>query len=48
MRKGVIRNLVLMVFNTAGMPELGRRYAVRMLEVRGFSYDADKGPIPAK
>ncbi len=33
-------------FNTAGMRELGRRYAVKMLEIQGFNYDENKGPIP--
>ncbi len=35
-------------FNTTGMRELGRRYAVKMLEIQGFQYDENKGPIPAK
>lgn len=35
-------------FNTTGMRELGRRYAVKMLEIQGFSYDENKGPVPAK
>lgn len=35
-------------FNTAGMRELGRRYAVKMLEIQEFSYNETKGPIPAK
>jgi hypothetical protein len=35
-------------FNTAGMRELGRRYAVKMLEIEGFGYDENKVPVPAK
>ena len=34
-------------FNTAGMRELGRRYAVRMLEIQGFEYNENLGPAPA-
>ncbi len=34
-------------FNTNGMRELGRRFGVKMLEVQGFAYDENKGPIPA-
>jgi hypothetical protein len=34
-------------FNTAGMRELGRRYAVRMLEIQGFEYNEKLGPAPA-
>lgn len=34
-------------FNTAGMRELGRRFGVKMLELQGFPYDENKGPIPA-
>lgn len=34
-------------FNTNGMRELGRRYGVKMLELQGFEYDENKGPIPA-
>ncbi|MBO9562644.1 MAG: hypothetical protein J7621_07715 [Niastella sp.] len=35
-------------FNVTGMRELGRRYAVKMLELEGFAYDEKKGPVPAK
>ena len=35
-------------FNVTGMREFGRRYAVKMLELQGFSYDENKGPAPAK
>lgn len=35
-------------FNTEGMRELGRRYAVKMLELQGFKYDEKKGQVPAK
>ena len=35
-------------FNTTGMRELGRRYAVKMLEIQDFGYDENKGPVPAK
>lgn len=35
-------------FNTAGMRELGRRYGVKMLEVQGFKYDKNKGPVPSE
>ncbi len=35
-------------FNTAGMRELGRRFGVKMLEVQGFKYDKNKGPIPSE
>lgn len=35
-------------FNTTGMRELGRRYAVKMLEIQGFPYDENKGPVPSK
>lgn len=35
-------------FNTTGMRELGRRYAVKMLEIQGFPYDENKGPAPSK
>lgn len=34
-------------FNTTGMRELGRRYAVKMLELHGFPYDENKGPVPS-
>jgi len=33
-------------FTTAGMRELGRRYAVKMLQIQGFRYDEKKGPKP--
>jgi hypothetical protein len=35
-------------FNTTGMRELGRRFGVQMLEIQGFTYDENKGPIPSK
>ena len=34
-------------FNTAGMREFGRRYAVQMLKLQGYKYDETKGPVPA-
>ena len=34
-------------FNTTGMREFGRRYAVKMLELQGFSYSENKGPTPS-
>ncbi len=34
-------------FNTAGMREFGRRYAVKMLEIQGFKYSENKGPLPS-
>ena len=34
-------------FDTAGMREFGRRYAVKMLEIQGFEYSENKGPKPA-
>jgi hypothetical protein len=34
-------------FNTAGMREFGRRYAVQMLKIQGFDYKETLGPIPA-
>jgi hypothetical protein len=34
-------------FNTTGMRELGRRYAVQMLKIQGYKYDENKGPKPA-
>jgi hypothetical protein len=33
-------------FNTNGMRELGRRYAVEMLKIQKFKYDPNKGPKP--
>lgn len=33
-------------FTTAGMRELGRRYAVKMLQIQGFRYDEKRGPKP--
>ncbi len=33
-------------FNTTGMRELGRRFGVKMLELQGFKYDENKGPVP--
>lgn len=35
-------------FNVTGMRELGRRYAVKMLELQGFTYSENKGPAPSK
>jgi hypothetical protein len=35
-------------FNVTGMREFGRRYAVKMLELQGFTYDENKGPVPSK
>src|SRR5690606_19983463 len=35
-------------FNVTGMRELGRRYGVKMLELQGFTYSENKGPIPIK
>jgi hypothetical protein len=35
-------------FNTAGMRELGRRFGVKMLEIQGFKYDKNKGPVPSE
>lgn len=35
-------------FNVTGMRELGRRYAVKMLELQGFAYSENKGPAPSK
>jgi hypothetical protein len=34
-------------FNVTGMRELGRRYAVKMLELQGFTYIENKGPAPS-
>ncbi len=35
-------------FSTAGMRELGRRYAVQMLKLQGFKYSESLGPVPDK
>ena len=35
-------------FNTDGMRELGRRYAVQMLKLQGFEYNESLGPVPAR
>jgi Carbohydrate esterase, sialic acid-specific acetylesterase len=35
-------------FNVTGMREFGRRYAVKMLELQGFNYSENKGPVPSK
>jgi hypothetical protein len=34
-------------FNTAGMRELGRRYAVQMLKIKGFEYNEAPATPPA-
>lgn len=34
-------------FNTQGMREFGRRYAIKMLELQGFPYSENKGPKPS-
>lgn len=35
-------------FNVTGMREFGRRYAVKMLELQGYSYNENKGPVASK